>query len=106
MQVGQQVKRGQELGLLGTSGNSTMPHLHFQVLTQPTFFPSDSPRSSSTRFELTGQITQRVWDDILGLHPTGTLPFEAADPRWEADRPDAARPGSGARVRQLMRRRR
>jgi murein DD-endopeptidase MepM/ murein hydrolase activator NlpD len=28
---GDRVKRGQVLGLLGNSGNSTAPHLHFHV---------------------------------------------------------------------------
>ena len=31
MQDGVQVKRGDVLGLLGNSGNSTEPHLHFHV---------------------------------------------------------------------------
>jgi murein DD-endopeptidase MepM/ murein hydrolase activator NlpD len=32
VKVGDKVKRGQVLGLLGNSGNSTEPHLHFQVM--------------------------------------------------------------------------
>ena len=31
VKVGEQVKRGQVLGLVGNSGNSTAPHLHFQL---------------------------------------------------------------------------
>jgi len=33
--VGAHVKRGQVLGLLGNSGNSTEPHLHFHVINRP-----------------------------------------------------------------------
>jgi murein DD-endopeptidase MepM/ murein hydrolase activator NlpD len=32
VEVGQQVNRGDVLGLVGSSGNSTAPHLHFQVM--------------------------------------------------------------------------
>ncbi len=76
--VGERVHRGQVLGLIGSSGNSTTPHLHFQVLTTPTFFPSDSPPYVFDRFSLLGQVTERIWDDNLGLQPTGTLPYVPA----------------------------
>jgi murein DD-endopeptidase MepM/ murein hydrolase activator NlpD len=35
LKVGEEVRRGQPLGKLGTSGNSTAPHLHFQVCDAP-----------------------------------------------------------------------
>ena len=31
MKLGERVKRGQVLGLVGNSGNSTEPHLHFHI---------------------------------------------------------------------------
>ncbi len=76
--VGQQVHRGQMLARIGNSGNSTTPHLHFQIMTQPTFFPTDSRPYVFRHFVLIGQVTKRIWDDNLGLQPTGTLPFVAA----------------------------
>jgi hypothetical protein len=75
---GQRVKRGDVLGLIGSSGNSSTPHLHFQVLTRPTFFPADSTPFVFDRFELVGQITERIWDDDLGLQPTPVLPYAPA----------------------------
>ena len=79
--VGQHVRKRQLLGLIGTSGNSTTPHLHFQVLTKPTFFSADSPPFVFDRFTLVGQVTKRIWDDNIGLQPTPVLPFVAAKPR-------------------------
>jgi len=79
--VGQHLKVGQQIGLIGTTGNSTTPHLHFQVLTTPTFFPADSTPYVFQQFDLVGHETERIWDDNIGLQPTGTIPFApASDP--------------------------
>ena len=80
VKVGEHVRRGEVLGLIGTSGNSTVPHLHFQVMTRRTFFPTDSPPFVFDHFKLLGQVTERIWDDVLGLQPTGKLPFRPASP--------------------------
>ncbi|GAA1218099.1 M23 family metallopeptidase [Kitasatospora nipponensis] len=68
------VEPGQQLALIGNSGNSTTPHLHFQVMTTREFFPTDSPPYTFRSFEVTGQVVPRIWDDNLGLQPTGVLP--------------------------------
>lgn len=78
VQRGQQVKRGDVLGRVGSSGNSTTPHLHFQVMTTGTFFPTDSPPFAFDCFQLDGQVTERIWDDIIGLQPTDVLPYVPA----------------------------
>ncbi|HEU4998858.1 MAG TPA: M23 family metallopeptidase [Lapillicoccus sp.] len=80
VRVGDRVARGQQLGLIGSSGISTTPHLHFQVLSTPTYFPAESPPYAFDSFTLLGRITERLWDDNLGLQTTGALPFEAANP--------------------------
>jgi hypothetical protein len=80
VEVGDRVEKGQELGLIGSSGNSTTPHLHFHLQTAETFFPSDGVPYVFDEFELLGWVPERIWDDDLGLQPTGVLPFEEFDP--------------------------
>ncbi|MBV9594434.1 MAG: M23 family metallopeptidase [Actinobacteria bacterium] len=80
VRLGQHVTAGQALGLIGSSGNSTVPHLHFQIMTTPTFFPTDSRPFVFRQFELRGHVPERIWDDDLGLQPTGTLPVDPATP--------------------------
>lgn len=72
---GDRVESGQVLGLIGNSGNSTTPHLHFQVMTTAEFFPTDSPPFTFRQFRVVGQVEPRIWDDNLGLQPTGVLPI-------------------------------
>ena len=83
--VGDRVEKGQELGLIGSSGNSTTPHLHFHLQTTETFFPSDGVPYTFEEFELLGWVPERIWDDDLGLQPTGVLPFEEFDPSVRHD---------------------
>jgi Peptidase family M23 len=42
VEVGQRVRVGDPLGLLGNSGNSTAPHLHFGVINGPDFTTAES----------------------------------------------------------------
>jgi Peptidase family M23 len=84
VRVGQRVHRGDQVGLIGNSGFSSTPHLHFQVLTTPTFFPSDSTPYVFRRFDVVGVETERIWDDnIAGLQPDGTIPFAPASQPFE-----------------------
>ena len=80
VRVGERVRTGQLLGLIGTSGYSMTPHLHFEIMTTPEFFPTDSVPYVFSQFRLLGRVPDRIWDDNLGLQPTGALPFVPAEP--------------------------
>jgi hypothetical protein len=54
VKTGDRVKRGQVLGLLGNSGNSTEPHLHFQVMDGPSPLGAEGLPYLIDSFELLG----------------------------------------------------
>jgi murein DD-endopeptidase MepM/ murein hydrolase activator NlpD len=56
VKVGQKVTKGQVLALLGNSGNSTAPHLHFQLMAGPEALNSDGLPFTWDRYTLYGSI--------------------------------------------------
>lgn len=54
VKVGDRVQTGQELGLLGNSGNTTAPHLHFGLIDGPGVLSSDSLPFVLDRFTFQG----------------------------------------------------
>lgn len=54
VRVGDQVKEGDILGLLGSSGNSSAPHLHFSIQSGPDALTSDSLPFVVDGYQLTG----------------------------------------------------
>src|ERR1051325_8229311 len=53
--VGDRGKRGQVVALLGNSGNSTEPHVHFQIADGPTFLSSEGLPYAVESFEVVGR---------------------------------------------------
>jgi Peptidase family M23 len=43
VKVGQRIRTGQVIGLLGNSGNTTAPHLHFGIVDGPSFYSDSLP---------------------------------------------------------------
>ncbi len=62
--VGDRVRRGQVLGLLGNSGNSDLPHLHFQVADGPLILGSDGLPYEFRSFASEGTLANP--DEVLG----------------------------------------
>lgn len=58
VKVGDRVKRGQVVGLVGNSGNSTEPHLHFHISDSPSPLGSEGVPYQHDRFELLGRCDQ------------------------------------------------
>jgi hypothetical protein len=52
---GDQVKVGQMIGLVGNSGNSVAPHLHFQVMDRPSSLASNGLPYEIRNFQITGK---------------------------------------------------
>ncbi|MEM8932175.1 MAG: M23 family metallopeptidase [Acidobacteriota bacterium] len=97
VEPGQRVRRGQPLGTLGHSGNSTEPHLHFHV--------TDSPDLVTGRSLPVEFANLRLWpagfDGVRHLHsgqiviadePAVTAPRPLASPGNETLREGSARP--------------
>jgi murein DD-endopeptidase MepM/ murein hydrolase activator NlpD len=55
VRLGERVRRGQVLGLVGNSGNSDAAHLHFHVMDGPSPLASNGLPYVIDRFEVTGQ---------------------------------------------------
>jgi murein DD-endopeptidase MepM/ murein hydrolase activator NlpD len=56
---GDGVKEGQVIGLMGNSGNSDLPHLHFQVVTDtPSFLGAEGYPHVYRSFDVIGNVNQ------------------------------------------------
>jgi murein DD-endopeptidase MepM/ murein hydrolase activator NlpD len=77
--VGDRVRRGQVLGHLGNSGNSDLPHLHFQMTDGPLFLGSDGLPYQIRSFDSEGTIANG--DDLFGGAAATTDPALAGQHR-------------------------
>jgi hypothetical protein len=57
VKLGQRVKVGQTLGLLGNSGNSSAPHLHFHIMDTPHPLASNGVPYRFANFTVEGKLT-------------------------------------------------
>jgi hypothetical protein len=78
--AGQSVRRGQLLGMIGTSGNSSEPHLHFQVMDGPSSLLSKGVPYLVRQFAATkrGASTAAFEKAILDGQPIETVPLQSS----------------------------
>jgi Peptidase family M23 len=69
--AGDQVTAGQPLGLLGNSGASTAPHLHFQLSDSPDLLTSNSLPFVFDRYTLAGAVDPQAAEAALAPPPAG-----------------------------------
>ena len=76
VKVGDKVTRGQALGLLGNTGNSSEPHLHFQICSANSELGSEGLPYAFASFEVQG----KAGEDKLSLFPAGPVKHEMEIP--------------------------
>jgi murein DD-endopeptidase MepM/ murein hydrolase activator NlpD len=65
VKTGDVVKEGQGLGQVGNSGNSDLPHLHFQVVTgTPSFLGAEGYPHMYRSFDLIGGVNQTLAEEM------------------------------------------
>jgi len=76
VKVGDKVTRGQVLGLLGNTGNSSEPHLHFQICNANSELGSEGLPYAFASFEVQGKVE----GDKMSMFPGGPLKHEMEIP--------------------------
>jgi murein DD-endopeptidase MepM/ murein hydrolase activator NlpD/small nuclear ribonucleoprotein (snRNP)-like protein len=76
VKVGDKVTHGQVLGLLGNTGNSSEPHLHFQICTANSELGSEGLPYAFASFEVQG----KAQDNKMSLLPDGPVKHEIEIP--------------------------
>jgi murein DD-endopeptidase MepM/ murein hydrolase activator NlpD len=80
VKAGERVHRGQVLGRLGNSGNSSEPHLHIQVCDAPTFLICEGVPMEFKRMSLTKYRIEKHGETPIKLNVEGTRGVSGEEP--------------------------
>jgi hypothetical protein len=79
VKVGDRVKTGEVLGLVGNTGNSTEPHLHFDICDASSMLACDGLPYALASFEVTGTAGDDGKIKVFGTPVTRTMEIPAED---------------------------
>ncbi|MDQ2699540.1 MAG: M23 family metallopeptidase, partial [Actinomycetota bacterium] len=78
VEVGQQLERGEVIALLGNTGNTDSPHLHFHIMDSPLPLASNGLPFRIDEFEYEGRVVSEA--DLLAAFGTGgPLPLDTGE---------------------------
>jgi hypothetical protein len=63
VELGDKVEVGQQIGELGNSGNTSGPHLHLHLMSEPSALAADSIPYGYEDIEFTGNVSEAQWDN-------------------------------------------
>lgn len=69
VKTGQRVRRGQLLGRVGNSGDARVPHLHFQVASNPDILASEGLPFLFDQYRL--KVAENAWEARAREYPIG-----------------------------------